>query len=64
MCLSTVYVLGSDNKKELLCKNVASVLSEDGKLTFINLLGIPTTIRGEISNIDLVENLIYIKSKA
>jgi len=61
MCLSSVYMLNDNQDKELLCKNISSVLAEGNKLTFTNLLGIPTTVTGEMSKIDLVENCIYVR---
>lgn len=60
MCLSTVYLLKSEQEQELLCKNIASVLTDGDKLTFTNLMGVPTTIQGEISKIDLIDNCIYV----
>jgi len=64
MCLSTVYILDDNQEKSLFCKNIASVLAEGDKLTFTNLLGIPTSVNGEISKIDLVENTIFVKTAA
>ena len=61
MCLSTVYLLKSDQEKELLCKNIASITRENNQLILKNVLGIPTTVRGEISHIDLVENYVYVR---
>ena len=60
MCLSTVYLLKSEQEQELLCKNIASVLTDGDKLTFTNLMGVPTIIQGEISKIDLIDNCIYV----
>lgn len=61
MCLSTVYLVKSEQEKELLCKNIASISFENGQLTLRNVLGIPTTIKGEISHVNLVENYVYVK---
>lgn len=64
MCLSSVYLKKSDREKELICNNIASVEASGQKLIFKNILGIPTEIEGEISNIDLVDNCIYVRPKA
>ena len=61
MCLSTVYLVKSDQEKELLCKNVASITRENNQLILKNVLGIPTTVKGEISHVDLVENFVYVR---
>ena len=60
MCLSSVYSV-KDGEKELLCKNIASVTVEDGKLVFTNIMGIPTRIEGTIEKIDLMDNYIYVR---
>ena len=60
MCLSTVYLVKSNQEKELLCKNVASITRENNQLILKNVLGIPTTVKGQISHVDLVENFVYV----
>lgn len=64
MCLSNVYLIKSDQEKELICKNVASITYENGDLVLKNVLGIPTTIKGEISHVDLVENFVFVRPKS
>ena len=61
MCLSTVYLVKQDQEKELLCKKVASITREKDQLVLKNVLGIPTTVKGEISHVDLVENFVYVR---
>ena len=61
MCLSNVYLIKSDQEKELVGKNIASITRENGDLVLKNVLGIPTKIKGEISHIDLVENSVFVK---
>ena len=61
MCLSTVYLVKSNQEKELLCKNIASITRENNQLILKNVLGIPTTVKGEISHVDLVENFVYVR---
>ena len=64
MCLSNVYFLKSDQEKELIGKNIASISYENGDLILKNVLGIPTKIKGEISHVDLVENFVFVRPKA
>ena len=64
MCLSNVYLLKSNEEKELVSKNIASITYENGDLILKNVLGIPTKIKGEISHVDLVENFVFVKPKA
>lgn len=60
MCLSSVYRKG-DTENVFLCKNIARVIPEDGKVVCYDLLGNRTVIEGEILDIDLMENIILIK---
>lgn len=62
MCLSTVYTVHG-SEKELLCKNIAAVKTEDDKLIFTDILGIPTVVAATIERIDLMDNFIYIRKK-
>ena len=64
MCLSNVYLLKSNEEKELVGKNIASITYENGDLILKNVLGIPTKIKGEISHVDLVENFVYVRETA
>ncbi|MBQ6366535.1 MAG: CooT family nickel-binding protein [Oscillospiraceae bacterium] len=57
MCLSTVY----NEKHEMLARNVASVKAEKGRIIFIDIMGIPLTVAGEIEKVDLMENEILIR---
>ena len=57
MCLSTVY----NEKHEMLARNVASVKAEKGRIIFIDIMGIPLTMAGEIEKVDLMENEILIR---
>lgn len=61
MCLSNVYLLKKNSEKELICKNVASVTTEDDKLIFTNLFGVPTVVEGTLERVDLMDNFIYVK---
>lgn len=60
MCLSSVYK-ESNGENVFLCKNVARVICDEGKLIIFDLFGGRTEIQGKISDIDLMENTILIK---
>ena len=60
MCLSSIYKKGEDENIFLL-KNVARVICNDGELVVYDLMGVCTKIKGEICDIDLMENIILIK---
>jgi len=60
MCLSTVYAIRNE-RPEPLCKNIASVRAQDGKLIFTDIMGIPTVVNAAIERIDLMDNFIYVR---
>lgn len=60
MCLSSVFKKGPE-ENIFLCKNIARVLSKDGKIVCYDLMGQRTVFAGEILDIDLMENIILIK---
>lgn len=62
MCLSTVYAIRNE-KPEPLCKNIASVRTQDGKLIFTDIMGIPTVVNATIERIDLMDNFIWIREQ-
>ncbi|MBQ3911674.1 MAG: CooT family nickel-binding protein [Lachnospiraceae bacterium] len=68
MCLSNVYKIktgsrsgGSDEERELLVKNAATVSVKDGKLVFTDIMGIRTEIDAELEKIDLMDNYILVR---
>ena len=60
MCLSTVYTLQGNEKREI-CKNVAAMQKQGDQLVFTDILGVPTAVVGTIEKIDLMENLIFVR---
>ncbi len=60
MCLSSIYKK-SDEENIFLLKNVARVICKDDELIVYDLMGVCTKIKGEICDIDLMENTILIK---
>ena len=63
MCLSAVYVRRPQGEEDLLCRNVANVSIEQGKLTFIDIMGIRTEYEGRLRSMDLMENKILVEPK-
>ncbi len=60
MCLSNVYRSElSDNN--LMFKNIADLKLDGDTITMTNILGIPTSVRGKVKKIDLLENYIIIE---
>ena len=60
MCLSNVYRNEfSDNN--LMFKNIADLKLDGDTITMTNILGIPTSVRGTVKKIDLLENYIIIE---
>lgn len=61
MCLSIVYALRGQ-EKQLVCKNIAAVSrKDDGTLVFTDIMGVPTTVSGELEKIDLMDNFIFVR---
>lgn len=60
MCLSSVYKQTSD-ENVFMFKNIAKVQINDDELIFTDLFGVSTGIKGRITDIDLMENIILVK---
>ena len=60
MCLSSVYKQSGDENVFML-KNIAKVEVNGKMLAFTDLFGGRTEFEGEISDIDLLENIILVK---
>lgn len=63
MCLSTVYVLGEGEKKQV-AKNVAEVKVRDGRLYFTDIMGATVEEDADIEVVDLTDSFIYIRRRA
>lgn len=62
MCLSTVY--RKDGEEDVfMLRNIAKVEACGEKLLFTDLMGIETEFAGTLLDIDLLENIILVKSK-
>lgn len=61
MCLSTVYKT-TENGREEVCKNIASMTMEDGKLILTDLMGRRTELEGKLEKVDLMDNYILVKT--
>jgi predicted RNA-binding protein len=61
MCLSSVYeVRGGD--KSLLCEYVSGLTTEGGIVTITDIMGAEKVVKGDVTSIDLVNNVILIAS--
>jgi len=60
MCLAKAYS-GSNNGKELLMEEVASLKVEDGKLLLTTLFGEQREIEASISEIDFMSSSIVLE---
>ena len=61
MCLSDVYYRDEEDRGPV-ARNVATVSMRDGKLYLTDIMGISREVDGEIDSIDLLENVIYLRS--
>ena len=59
MCLSTV-VRVSDGVSEPVLTQVSEAKVNGNTVTFTDLLGVETEIQGTITDVDLIDNKIYI----
>jgi len=63
MCLSRIYIKDTD-KDSLVVDDAASVINNDGVITVSTLLGKEKELKGYfVSEVNLVENYILLKSK-
>ncbi len=62
MCLSNVYN-GEQSDNNLLFKNIADLKIDGDTITMTNILGIPTSIKGTVKKIDLLENFIIVEQE-
>ena len=63
MCLSTVYSVQGDQRKQIL-KNIADIRMKDGKLIFTDIMGVPVSLQASIERIDLMDNYVLIHEEA
>ena len=61
MCLAKAYV-GSNNGKELLMEEIASLKAEDGKLLVTTLFGEQREIEASIKEIDFIGSSIILEN--
>ena len=62
MCLSSVYEM-SGGDKNLVCEYVSNIQTLDGEVIMTDIVGAETKIRGEVTSIDLVKNIIIVEAK-
>ena len=59
MCLSTVFVLGEGEPEEI-CSHLSNATVENDEITFVDIMGAQTKVKGTIDSVDLVENKIFV----
>ena len=59
MCLSTAYK-EKKSPDAVIMDNVMLVKNEDGRLTFIDLIGRQTTVSGILQRVDLNDNYMIV----
>ena len=60
MCLSTVVKVVDGKPAEELLTHVSNAKVEGDTITFVDIIGAETVVRGTINDIDLLENKIFI----
>ncbi len=62
MCLVSVYGKKKDDEQEtLLLKNVSKIRVDGDTVSFCDILGANTTVRGTITEADLEENTVKLE---
>ena len=61
MCESSAFLLGKDNKLEIIMDNVVSVDPDNGKVYLTDLLGEEKIIDGVIKQIRLMDHKIILE---
>lgn len=59
MCLSTVFQVVDGTPKQV-AGQVSKAEVKDGAVVFTDILGCETLVEGSITDIDLIENKIYV----
>lgn len=62
MCLSTVYK-NEKNDDNILCRYVASIQADGDQLTFVDVLGMVTTITGRLVSADLTAGTVVVDAQ-
>jgi len=63
MCLSTVYARIEGQEDNKVLEYVCKIQIEGDKITLTDVMGSETTVKGEISSCDFVNNKVIILSK-
>ena len=62
MCLSTAYKNNVDENK-VLVKNVTSIRVEKDEVILVDLMDREFRIKGKLEKVDLLDNLVVVKSE-
>ncbi|MDR3160542.1 MAG: CooT family nickel-binding protein [Spirochaetaceae bacterium] len=60
MCLSTVYELGAQGDKRLICEHTSSLRVQGDRIVLVDLMGSEVSVPGTVQSVDLVKNTIFI----
>jgi predicted RNA-binding protein len=64
MCLSTAYELGEGGTKKQLCEYVSGIKVAGDAIDLTDLMGQEISVKGELESVDMVKNVITIRSAA
>lgn len=60
MCLSTIIKVVDGKDEGAICDNIRQVSVDGTRLTFIDIIGSEYQVDGKISNVDLIDNKIFV----
>ena len=61
MCLSTVYEI-VDGEENMIGECVTGIVTGEGSVSFTDILGEKTVVKGKIKEVDLVKNIVLIEA--
>lgn len=61
MCLASVYGKRESEDETLLLKNVTKVLIDGEDITLYDIIGLPTKIKGVVTEVDLMDSIVKIR---
>lgn len=61
MCLASVYGKRDSEEETLILKNVTKVIIEGEDITLYDIIGLPTKIKGVVTEVDLMDSIVKIR---
>lgn len=61
MCLASVYGKRDSEEETLILKNVTKVLIDGEDITLYDIIGLPTKIKGVVTEVDLMDSIVKIR---